>query len=269
MRITAVTLLVLAAGCFNPRITDGGFACDPADPVPCPEGFFCRDLGSGFVCTSALGAGMVPGAGGDLAGGGGADGGGAAEDAAMPPAGADLATAPGDLASPADMALPPPSNCGLAQLVINEVKTAGATASDEFVEIYNPCAAPLTVTGALVYRAATGDKDIKLCDIKGRTIGKTGYLVAGGSGYQGQTDATFNAGTGLSDTGGGVALVDGNGKVVNAMGWGNATNAYVQGSAAPAAHANQSMARKPNGANTHRDNADFQVVSTPTPRAAN
>ena len=32
------------SGCFNPRIADGGFVCDPAEPQPCPEGYYCRNF---------------------------------------------------------------------------------------------------------------------------------------------------------------------------------------------------------------------------------
>jgi hypothetical protein len=32
---------VLAAACWNPRVTNGGFVCAPSDNPPCPSGFFC------------------------------------------------------------------------------------------------------------------------------------------------------------------------------------------------------------------------------------
>ncbi|HEY1585064.1 MAG TPA: hypothetical protein VGH63_05200, partial [Polyangia bacterium] len=74
----------------------------------------------------------------------------------------DLATpAPtvADLALPHDLATAPPdlvvvANC---HLVINEVQTGTTqTGTEEFVEIYNPCAGTITVDGwKLAYRAAT------------------------------------------------------------------------------------------------------------------
>jgi hypothetical protein len=40
----AVTLLGVAfAGCFNPNVKDGGFACNMSDNPPCPTGFECVD----------------------------------------------------------------------------------------------------------------------------------------------------------------------------------------------------------------------------------
>ena len=38
----ALVLLALAQlGCFNPKVQNGGFACDPGDQPPCPAGFSC------------------------------------------------------------------------------------------------------------------------------------------------------------------------------------------------------------------------------------
>src|SRR5690348_2335007 len=40
-------------------------------------------------------------------------------------------------------------------IVINEVQVAGASASDEWIELYNPCSNDVDLTGArIVYRAA-------------------------------------------------------------------------------------------------------------------
>ena len=73
MRNTAVLGVILAfsvAGCFNPEIADGGFACDPNDPQPCPGGYFCRNLSGAFLCARSS-DGL--GGGNDLASSGGED----------------------------------------------------------------------------------------------------------------------------------------------------------------------------------------------------
>lgn len=266
MRFTAVLLVFAAAGCFNPRVTDGGFACDPSDPVPCPDGQLCRPSGSGglFVCTSQLGAPTPPVTSvADMA----MDTGG------NPGGGDDLA-----MASPADMAKPPSmpgdmattTNCSVSTLVINEVQTHGVTALDEWVEIYNPCGKAVSLTGTLVYRSYNGSSDITLAAINAKSVPANGYLLLANSDYVGTTDVQFNAGTGMADSGGGVALRDNNGLQIDSMGWGNATNAFVEGSAATAPSSNsQSMARTPNGTNTHHNSTDFKVATSPTPRAAN
>lgn len=98
------------AGCFNPHVQSGGFACSMTDNPPCPAGYHCVD---GLCLDHAA----VPGAGVDMSGGGtggnGADQGtdGGAGDMSM--SAADLSMAPADLAQPppADMA----QSCNLGQ----------------------------------------------------------------------------------------------------------------------------------------------------------
>jgi hypothetical protein len=265
-----VTAALLIAGCFNPHIVDAGFVCDPADPHPCPDGYFCRDYGSGqFLCTTSF---VAPTGNADLAmssGGGGGGGGGGDVDMAMPAGAQDLATLPPDLT-------PPPNNCTASSLVINEVRTgSSASAKEEWVEIYNPCANSITLTGKLVYRSDTnnGATDTStLATITSKSIAGGGYLLIANSGYSGPPAAdiaTFDSiSVGMADGGGGVGLRDAGGTLLTSMGWGTANNTFQQGSAATTEATNQSIARKPNGADTHHDNLDFKS-STPTPRAAN
>jgi hypothetical protein len=40
-RALVVASAALLAGCFSPRIQNGGFSCSMADPAPCPSGFSC------------------------------------------------------------------------------------------------------------------------------------------------------------------------------------------------------------------------------------
>jgi hypothetical protein len=277
MRITTffgVLLTFSVAGCFNPEIADGGFACDPNDPQPCPEGYFCRNLSGAFLCARGFASvgggqdlGMSRGDGGGGVGGGG--GGGAGDvDLAMPPGPADLATVPPDLS-------PPPNNCTTASLIINEVRTGSTTgAKDEWVEILNPCGNDLTVTGKLVYRADTASSadTSTLATLTARTIPAGGYFLIANSDYSGSKtpDLTPFASTsvGMADGGGGVGLRDSGNTLLASMGWGTAKNNFQQGSAASAEATGKSIARQPNGANTHHDSVDFKS-STPTPGAAN
>lgn len=100
VRWTVLTACLLGlAGCFNPTVKDGGFACSSTDTPPCPSGFFCV---SGY-CVKNPGQTVAPAdlamasAPGDLAssGGGGSDFSSSTmpQDLAQPP-GADLATPP-------------------------------------------------------------------------------------------------------------------------------------------------------------------------------
>ncbi|HEX6838284.1 MAG TPA: lamin tail domain-containing protein [Polyangia bacterium] len=264
----------LVAGCFNPQIADGGFQCNPSDPSPCPDGYFCRNLSGAFLCTrnesAPTGGGqdlaMSPGGGGGAGGGGvGGGGGGGDVDMAMPNGPEDMANAPPDLTTP-------PNNCTASSLVINEVQTGSGVsggATDEFIEIFNPCSNSITLSGAkLVYRSDTASSDsTTLVATVSKTIAAQGYLLFTNTGYSGSPgDYTYT--NGLADGGGGVGLRDSGGTLLCSMGWGTANNTFQNGSAAPTEAAGHSIARKPNGANTHNDSVDFKS-STPTPGAAN
>ena len=266
MRNTIVFAVLLAAGCFNPKITDQGFQCDPVNPSPCPDGYFCRNFSGAFLCTTNQ---FAPTGTADLAmsagGGGGGGGGGSGGDAdlAMPAGPVDMAMAPPDLT-------PPPTNCTVSSLLINEVRTgSSASADEEWVEIYNPCGNAITLTGKLVYRADTSSADSNtLATITSKSIAGGAYFLVANAGYAGSADVKPFESGGLKDGGGGVALRDSSNNVINAMGWGSANNGFQQGTAAAGEATGKSMARTPNGANTHHDNVDFKSA-TPTPGAAN
>jgi predicted extracellular nuclease len=218
-----------------------------------------RDL-SGVAASDLSGSGGDDLAGSrDLARSG--DGGGGSPDLAMstPP---DMTGVVYDLAT----------SCSAAQhLLINEVKSGGAlSVSDEFIEIYNPCALTLDLTGwKLIYRSAAGTTDVLVVTMN-KPIAGSGYYLIASSVYTGAAtpDQTYMGGH-LAAAGGGLAIKDPNGMIVDSMGYGTASDAFVQGAPAPAPPAGQSTARIPNGANTNNNSVDFKIATTPTPRAAN
>ncbi|HZS41366.1 MAG TPA: lamin tail domain-containing protein, partial [Polyangia bacterium] len=171
-----------------------------------------------------------------------------------------------DLASPADLAAPDDLADGCAPL-INEVQTAGANgASDEFVELYNPCAAAIDLGGwRLVHRSAAGAVDVTLLDLAG-PIAPGGFVVCAGKAFAGKADLRY--GGGLAATGGGLALRDAGGAARDSLGWGNASNPLVRGAAAAAPPSGKSLARHPDGRNSDDNAADFSV-GAPTPGAGN
>lgn len=270
MRNTVVFAVLLAAGCFNPRITDQGFGCDPTASQPCPDGMYCRNFSGAFLCTTNQ---FAPTGLGDMAmssgGGGGGGGGGTGGDVdlATPSGPVDMATLPPDLT-------PPSTSCKPTDLVINEVRTgSSASAKEEWVELYNPCGNAITFSGKLIYRSDTSTTDTStLATIPSTTIAGGGYYLIANSGYSGSPAAdiaTFSStSVGMADGGGGVALRDNSNNILCSMGWGTANNGFQQGSAAPTEGSGKSIARTPNGANTKHDSVDFKSA-TPTPRAAN
>jgi hypothetical protein len=278
MRFTAVfgvLATLAAAGCFTPHIADGGFQCDPSDPNPCPTGYMCRDFGGGsFLCTNRLAPVIAPdmatdgtggGGGGGTAGGGGGGGGSAGGGGGGGGGDQDMAMPPPDMT-------PPPTNCTVSKLVINEVQTGGSgSGSDEFIEIFNPCGNALTLTGKLVYRSASASTDsTTLATFSSTTIAGGAYYLVAGSAYSGSAsaDQTYMTG-GLANGGGGVALRDGSNNIIDSVAWTSSSNGFAEGATAPAPNAGQSIARKPNGADSNHNNNDFVVTSTPTPKAVN
>jgi len=165
----------------------------------------------------------------------------------------------------------PAISCGAGlHVVINEVQVgSAASASDEFVELYNPCAVAVDLAGStLVYRAATGVADIVVISLTKPIAAGGYYLVTGPTfGDLGAPDQSYGAGH-FAAAGGGVGLRDGAQLLVDSVGYGSATNAFVEGAAAAAPPNGQSIARKPNGTDTNHNEVDF-VAATPTPRAAN
>src|SRR5919108_1125120 len=137
-------------------------------------------------------------------------------------------------------------------LLVSEVATGGASASDEFIELYNPGPGTLPLEGLeLVYLSATGTTPGR------RAIWMLGapsvppgahVLVANEAGiYAPIADAVYT--TGIAATGGSVAIrIQGAAIALDAVGWGTAANAWMEGSAAPAPDAGGSIERLPGGA---------------------
>jgi hypothetical protein len=157
-------------------------------------------------------------------------------------------------------------------LVVNEIMTASSSsASDELVELFNPCGASVNLTGqVLAYRSAAGTTDVTLFSFTSGSVAAGGYLLIVGSAWSGggQPDGSFAAG-GLAAAGGGVALRDATDTLVDSVGYGTATNDFVEGTVAAAPAVGQSIGRSPNGVDTNDNAANFVTFSVPTPKAPN
>jgi hypothetical protein len=162
--------------------------------------------------------------------------------------------------------------CGVT---INEVMTRGATADDEFVELYNACGAPFTFPDDTTLSIPTngGFGQTNVVALGGRTIAPFGFLLFVGNGYTGAAKADGLLADGsdqLSSAGGGVAIFHG---VVryDAVGWGALTRVeFHEGGALVAGPASgTSLARRPDGFDTNVNVADFAVDRPPSPGASN
>ncbi|MFO0648344.1 MAG: lamin tail domain-containing protein [Polyangiales bacterium] len=170
----------------------------------------------------------------------------------------------------------PPLGC---HPVINEMVTGvTSAATNEWIELYNPCTAAINITGWRIgYRGATTAGPLTAADSQtlftfpARTIAPMGYLLIAGTGYTGTVDGRLS--TGVADPGGGIGLRNTAGTVVDSLGWGTATNAFVRvrpSAVAPLAAApGNSIQRLPDGADTGNNMADFHISMRPTPRGAN
>ena len=191
---------------------------------------------------------------------------------------ADLATAAVDLAG--DLAggggdggvMVPPLSCAAGHVVVNEVQAGGAaSAGDEFIELYNPCATAVALAGStLVYRSASGTNDVLVVNLT-NPIPAGGYYLVASMGYTGAAvpDQKYGGSGKLAAAGGGVGLRDAAQALIDSVGYGSATNAFIESSPAPAPPNGESIARTPNGTDTDHNASDFAVATTPTPRAAN
>lgn len=109
-----------------------------------------------------------------------------------------------------------------SSLVVSEVQTGGASASDEFVEIANQGPAAVDLNGLeVIYATSSGSTTTRkgtwsqpfLLDPGRRTL-----LVNGAGSYAGVGDAVYTGG--FAATGGAVILRVVGGSVVDAIGWG-------------------------------------------------
>ena len=159
-------------------------------------------------------------------------------------------------------------------LVISELQTGGASASDEFVELYNPTDAPLPLEGLeLVYVTASGGTVTRKAswEAGAPSVAAGAHLLlsneAGVFGAIG--DLTYASG--VAATGGAWALrIQGASTALDSVGWGTAV-AWLEGRAAPAPSSGSSLERLPGGSagstqDTNDNLLDFAVRDIPEPQ---
>jgi hypothetical protein len=160
----------------------------------------------------------------------------------------------------------------LASIKINELKTDGTTAHDEFVELHNK-GAQADISGCkLVYRTGNGVSDVLLGTVPaGTTIPANGFYLFGGSDYAGVgvavADQRFSVDLGTLD--GGLALRYPSGGIIDLVGYGSPTNGFFETVASPRPASGQSVGRDAESADTDRNSSDFHVIASPTPKLAN
>ncbi|HYK95551.1 MAG TPA: lamin tail domain-containing protein [Candidatus Dormibacteraeota bacterium] len=184
----------------------------------------------------------------------------------------------GGVAFAAGSGAPPTSQAAVtwpvSTLLVSEVQTGGASASDEFAEITNVGPAPVDLAGLeLVYATSTGSTVTRKASWSTSLVLGTGrhLLIANTSGiFAALADATYSGG--FAATGGTIVLRVVGGAPVDAVGWGDATNAFVEGATIGAPAANASVERKPGGVSgntidSNSNSADWFAQATPNPQS--
>lgn len=162
------------------------------------------------------------------------------------------------------------------KVVVNELMTAGASAADEFVELYNTATCAISMGGwKLSYRAASGNLSVGGLHtfVAGTQIPAKGFFVIGGDAFTGKKDATLTGA--MAADRGQVALLDATGKVVDGVAYGTmimtdaGAGTYAEKTPAQAPLANASISRKSDGQDTDDNSADFERTTPHTAGASN
>jgi hypothetical protein len=160
-------------------------------------------------------------------------------------------------------------------LVVSELVTGGASASDEMIELFNPTADTLPLEGLeLIYVSASGATISRKATwpLGAPSIpGGSHVLIANEAGVFASIADVMYA-NGIAAAGGSVALrILGATTAIDALGWGTAANVWLEGNPAPAPAAGHSLERLPGGADgsgqdTNQNALDFVEQPTPDPQ---
>jgi 5'-nucleotidase len=155
-------------------------------------------------------------------------------------------------------------------IVINEVYggggNSGATYKNDFIELKNTGAAPVSVTGWSVQYASAAGTSWQVTGLNGTIAPGGSYLIAEAAGAGGTKDLPAPRTTGtinMSGTSGKVRLVGADSAVVDLVGFGGATTFEGTGPA-PAPSNSLSISRNATGADTDNNAADF-AAGAPSP----
>lgn len=160
-------------------------------------------------------------------------------------------------------------------VVISELQTGSqASATQEFVELYNASAVSIDLTGWRVqYKSATSASENGSWSTKANLAGQIpghGFFLVAPQTYLSSADAAMSSG--LAASGGHIRLLDAAGGTIDIIGWGTANAPEQQAATAP--QAGQSLERlagerSPGGGNGYdsdNNSTDFGLRPLPEPQ---
>lgn len=173
--------------------------------------------------------------------------------------------------------LPIPAQAASGQftnhLVISQIQIAGATVSDEFVELYNPTAAAINLKDLkLTKKTASGNEYTLVSAFPDFLLQPYSYYLITHANYQGSVakDIAYSSSSNSIAADNTVVLYDSTSTVIDLVGLGAAS--VFEGAATSNPAALKVVERKPggaeavgNGIDTNNNLADFLVGQTPSP----
>lgn len=157
---------------------------------------------------------------------------------------------------------------GVSHVVINEVQTKGVTASQDFIELYNPTATQIDISGwKLRKRISTGAESSLIVIPTATTIASHRYLLWANTlnGYSSSISADLANSGSLSDNNS-IALVNSSDTIIDQLSWGTGSNQFKEGLGYPDNPGiSQSLERKANTDTDHNEN-DFVLRLIPNPK---
>jgi len=151
--------------------------------------------------------------------------------------------------------------------VISEVQISGNSASDEFVEIYNPTSTDVSIDGWRLRRSASSGTEANLVSSLSGVINANGWVLIAHPNYDGSVvpDVEYSAASNNISSNGAVTLYSDAGvTIVDRVGFG--TGAHFEASAAASPTDNQSALRSPIDDDTDNNFNDFVINENPDPQ---
>lgn len=152
-------------------------------------------------------------------------------------------------------------------LVISQIKIAGVTATDEFVEIYNPTNDPIDITGyKLTKKVSSGTQSTLVASMSGVVSPKHYFLIKHPTGYTGTIQPEMEYSTTSSITADNVVILysDNGVNIVDKVGFGSSFDSETLPFAANP-QINQSI-RRINNVDTNNNSLDFELLDPASPR---